>query len=371
MSFHQTPLVVGYFSALIFAGVLCFRAWRNESPAHFWLGFLLFLMAMEIQDYTFGFSGINLLWEELNGFPRHFTLVFAPTVFFYLTTQTNQDYRWKSIDWLHFLPHGIYVLFGLILFSLGPSAVTNFQNSDLGKRMGWLLDILIWISYGYYFVKSLRLLRQFEQWLPSQFSSIQQVDLHWLKQFIYLVIFGQVFKWCWFLIDLIFRLPFEQDWWWQLFSVFLIFFVGINGLSQSSPSSLIFQPIEETVADPMDSKDYSFLREKLDHLMEKEEVYLVPELTLLEVSNRLKLSSSTVSAAINQLYQMNFNDFINQYRVKAFLSYVHDPKKQHLTLLALGLMAGFNSKATFNRVVKKVTGKSPKEFLITPTDSLL
>ena len=105
--------------------------------------------------------------------------------------------------------------------------------------------------------------------------------------------------------------------------------------------------------------------------MEKEEVYLVPELTLLEVSNRLKLSSSTVSAAINQLYQMNFNDFINQYRVKAFLSYVHDPKKQHLTLLALGLMAGFNSKATFNRVVKKVTRKSPKEFLITPSDSLL
>jgi hypothetical protein len=39
---------------------------------------------MEIQDYTFGFAGINILWEKFDGFPRYFSLAFAQTIYFYL-----------------------------------------------------------------------------------------------------------------------------------------------------------------------------------------------------------------------------------------------------------------------------------------------
>jgi AraC-like DNA-binding protein len=35
----------------------------------------------------------------------------------------------------------------------------------------------------------------------------------------------------------------------------------------------------------------------------------------------------------------------------------------HLTIMSIAYDAGFNSKATFNRSFKKITGKNPKEFI--------
>ena len=39
-----------------------------------------------------------------------------------------------------------------------------------------------------------------------------------------------------------------------------------------------------------------------------------------------------------------------------------DNSKDHLTLLAIGLDAGFQSKSSFYRVFRKVTGQSPADF---------
>ena len=55
----------------------------------------------------------------------------------------------------------------------------------------------------------------------------------------------------------------------------------------------------------------------------------------------------------------DFNDFINEYRIEELKKLLNDPKNNNFTLLSLAFEAGFNSKASFNRAVKKLTGKSP------------
>ena len=60
---------------------------------------------------------------------------------------------------------------------------------------------------------------------------------------------------------------------------------------------------------------------------------------------------------------MNFNDFINEYRVKAFKTAVENGKQQKLSLLGIAYECGFNSKATFNRVFKKFAHSSPSDYL--------
>ena len=59
----------------------------------------------------------------------------------------------------------------------------------------------------------------------------------------------------------------------------------------------------------------------------------------------------------------NFNDFINYYRVLAVQEKLKGGEHKRQTLLGIAYDAGFNSKATFNRAFKKVTGLSPKEWL--------
>ncbi|MEM9987419.1 MAG: helix-turn-helix domain-containing protein, partial [Bacteroidota bacterium] len=69
-----------------------------------------------------------------------------------------------------------------------------------------------------------------------------------------------------------------------------------------------------------------------------------------------------LSRTINQGFGMNFNDFVNSYRVNAFKEQVLMPECQNHTFLAVALMVGFNSKTAFNRSFKKLTDQTPREY---------
>ena len=72
----------------------------------------------------------------------------------------------------------------------------------------------------------------------------------------------------------------------------------------------------------------------------------------------------SLSAVINQGFGKNFNDYINDYRVDAFIEKLKNGEQEAQTLLSLAYDAGFNSKATFNRAFKKTTGVSPKDWKV-------
>ncbi len=377
MSIYETPLQFGYFLALLFALLLWYRGWREERLSDKLLGCVLFLLAMEIQDYTFGFSGINYLWEKLDGFPRHFALAFAPTIYFYLRAQINRDFRFKAVHVAHYLPYFVYFLINIVVFVQGKEGISAFRASAVARWLGWLEQIAIWGSYVYYFYQSLQLYRHYRKWSESQFSDTESVSFIWLRNFIYLIIAGEVFKFGWNVADMVFGdLPYEQDWWWHLLTIAIICYVGIRGYAQVQPNKLNFseQALKSDELKPIVLADkteriivptevnYTEWKAKIDRLITEEKIYLEPELTLSDLANRLKTNASLLSGVINGGYGKSFNDFINELRVEEFKKQCQDPKNQHLSLLGIALDCGFNSKATFNRAVKKFTGASPRSF---------
>ena len=114
----------------------------------------------------------------------------------------------------------------------------------------------------------------------------------------------------------------------------------------------------------MDNFDLEKWQSKIEQVMVNEKLYLNPELTLSELSDKVESHNSLISNVINTKFQKNFNDFVNEFRVNVFKEKIKDPKLQHLTLLAIAFDCGFNSKSTFNRAVKKVTGEMPSAFLM-------
>jgi AraC-like DNA-binding protein len=96
--------------------------------------------------------------------------------------------------------------------------------------------------------------------------------------------------------------------------------------------------------------------------MASEKPYLDPNLSLPQLANDSGIPSHYLSQIINETFGLNFFDFINQYRVEEVKTKIVDPKFDSYSLLGIAFECGFNSKSAFNRIFKKSTGLTPREY---------
>jgi len=103
-------------------------------------------------------------------------------------------------------------------------------------------------------------------------------------------------------------------------------------------------------------------RDRLLQMMNVEKPYLDLDLTVAGLAEKLGLSAKHLSQLINEQFALNFNDFINRFRVEEAVRILQDPKLRDCKLLKVAFDSGFNSKSVFNEAFKKFTGKSPSAF---------
>lgn len=381
---YSTPLVFGFVQGWIYAILLWIRGRRNERLSDHLLAWLIVTCCLEIMDYMLGFLGVEILWQELEFFPRDIGLLLGPLSYFYLKSQTNVEFRFKRRDFWHAVPFLIKTSYHLLVFSLGRNFVQYWEETvHRPAHIGQVETLAFLVSNYFYFYQSLRLYSEYRQWTPTQFSDTETISFRWFRNFLVAFAFSITFYWFMYVLDLWLDLPFAQDWWNELVVAGLIYYLSITGYSQQQPTKrVVFQP-SWTAPQPPDLRatvppaasatapeerlsllpDLTNWREKLLQLIAEEKPYLDPELSLADLSRRLHTNSSVLSQVINVGIGKNFNDFVNEYRVAEFKKLVQDPSRHHMSLLGIALDAGFNSKSTFNRVFKKNAGISPKEFV--------
>lgn len=106
--------------------------------------------------------------------------------------------------------------------------------------------------------------------------------------------------------------------------------------------------------------DVDALMENLDSLMRCERLYLNEEITLKGVASILDISHHQLSQLLNERRNMNFNTFVNTYRVE----YAKDLllEKPEWTVLNIAYESGFNSKSTFYDSFTRIAGVTPLQF---------
>ncbi|MGB5190286.1 helix-turn-helix domain-containing protein [Robiginitalea sp.] len=373
MSLYTTPLQIGYFFSLLMWILFLIRGYREQRLSDKLLGWIMFILAMELQDYTFGFAGINVLWNELNGFPRGVGLLFGPVVYFYFRAQVNRSFKLEKKHLWHFLPYLIYFFYEFSAFIQGPEAVLKRQESDYNLYLSYLFRIARWASYIFYLAKCLEIYKQYRVWSLHQFSNRELINFKWFRDFLYAMIFWLLFREVMNILDGFLDLEFYQDWWWNLALVAVALYIGLAGIAQRQPGQIQFEmdsraepPVllkTDLPAEGVNSdSEKAAIAKKLIVLMEKDRLFLQPDLNLHELSQHLQASKPLVSATINHVFQQNFNDYINNLRIEEFIRLYRENHEKY-TLLALAYDSGFNSKATFNRAFKKSKGTSPIEFL--------
>ena len=106
--------------------------------------------------------------------------------------------------------------------------------------------------------------------------------------------------------------------------------------------------------------DKELVKSRLLQLMDEDKIFTEPELSLNSLSNALLITPHELSHILNNVFNKNFNIFINSYRIKeAEFLLVNNPEK---SIAFIAYSVGFNSASSFYSNFLRATGLSPGDY---------
>ncbi|MDX2246853.1 MAG: helix-turn-helix domain-containing protein [Bacteroidia bacterium] len=341
---------------------------RNAS-ANRVLSLLIVLISFALLGRVSTYDREIFNWQpKLILLPEMILFVYAPVFYIYIRRLLKFEPEKRKTTLIHFLPAIIHFVAYLPLFFREKKLfIQNVVDQKLYIIFA-LVGGLALVFNIYYWFKVRHILNSHEEDTSKTQSFEQNLQyLHavmglnaicmiiWL--FIYLISgLGYAFN-----LDITLLRERSTDTLWVVFS-FTTYFLGYFAMNQ--PEIFKLPRIVEKYKDSsLSDKEMEVYKKRLTRVMDEQKVYLNPELTLADLSDYVETSTHTLSRVINEGYGKSFYDFINHYRVEAFTQMANDEKYQNETFLSLALSVGFNSKTTFNRAFKKVTGTTPRAYL--------
>ncbi|MCK5021607.1 MAG: AraC family transcriptional regulator, partial [Candidatus Peribacteraceae bacterium] len=103
--------------------------------------------------------------------------------------------------------------------------------------------------------------------------------------------------------------------------------------------------------------------EKLEEILDNEKIFRDFDLTIDKLAKSISTNRNYLSQTIYTEFGKNYNDFINEYRVKEAMLLLSDQKKcSRLSIEGIANESGFRCVSLFNLVFKKFTGITPSNF---------
>lgn len=379
------PLLILVLQGLIFVVLLFQRYHKKGNISDLFLGLILLLTCYSQICYTVGFMGWynEFRTTKINYFLINIGIALAPLIFLYVKSITTSNFKFKKSYWWHFSLALVVILyrFGIYTYDALQPGFSDVQNGILKLQLDetYIQSILAYIEAPFmliYLAFTFQLFYNYRKKIIQYFSNIYKLELNWILSF--LILFSIIFLYS-TIQDIIgsqfISLDYNERWWLSLLTAMVTLYVGVKGYftDTNKLNKLNFTFSPKTIGIPEISNQFEEEEKSISNsdietvrqLMETEKAYLNPELNLSDLAKMANMTRGQLSEIINTSFNKNFNDFVNAYRVEAFKGMLKENKHEQLSLLGIAQECGFNSKATFNRVFKKLTSYSPTEYLKT------
>jgi AraC-like DNA-binding protein len=374
------PLKIDFFACVMFLGIVqaLFLAYffifgkKGNRQANIFFGILLIGFVLSMTEVLLCYTNYMFKMVWLIDFAEPTNYVFAPLVYMYVRSILNKPFR--KIDWLHFVPFGLYLIYSCITFyPLGYAVKYNAYISAYYPNLPRLNDNeVVWDSsiyiirsytnelflfsmFAYSLANIWLLVTAFKQEKISFFSN-QNASLNWARR-----------TTIWFISIMIvfvfFKKLFPHDLGDHLIAAhltFIIYLISINVMRNSSFFSNDFNPSKKYEKSSLTSEIQENTLSKLQNLMETEKPFLAASFSMPLLAKQLAVSPHHLSQILNESLGQSFYDFTAQYRVQE--AQILLVEKPNLKIEEIAEMVGYNSKSAFNTAFKKNTGLSPSEF---------
>ncbi|MCH9661831.1 MAG: helix-turn-helix domain-containing protein [Bacteroidetes bacterium] len=353
-------LAIGAIQGLIYGSILL-RTTTLHKTANGFLAAILFFFSYRLAAEILHFFGLGRydIWYY---FLLEMNWVYGALVYFFALSYVNPSFKLLRKHWIHFLPVGIEIIWSFFIKS------QNFYWDGTRESLSWLgyYGYIAWMHYPTMYVvgglliilygyRALTILKSTPEVLGYQLFAPR---ISWIKRVVIaLIVFSILFT----SITLIDFLFFDYAFNFFGYPIFIImaiitYWLGLEGFSRRN--TLAFKQVD--IPSEKELNQLQKIAEKIKVQMQKEQLYKNPELTVAILSETINTKPYLVAKAINKICNSKFNDYVNEWRFQELKKLLNQPENGKFTLLSLAFEAGFNSKASFNRTVTKLTGKSPK-----------
>lgn len=360
-------VICGVFS-LLFSLLLFTR--KNKEYEHWFLAFMFLLITVNCA-FVFAFSASTepyyvKIFSELN---YAIPLLYGPLFLYYTKSLTTKEFKLSGWDYVHYLPFLIFFIIILI------PVFTSFKL-PANNQLGYPLIKLI--TAPFYLVAVIILIRSYHKRFLEQYSYEQEVNLIWLNW----IITGAIILWVIATGSYLYNLFNDEakillyDYYTLSFLAVFLFglafvafkktdlFSSRNRAEVQTLTKLEQEPTSAEIEKEVSSHDELELDvKKLEKVMLEKEPYLDPLLSLNKLASISGIPSYRLTKVLKQSLESNFYDYINGFRVENVKRLLDEGHAESFSILGIASESGFNSKASFNRIFKKLTGMTPTAYL--------
>jgi len=394
--FYSSIILISFSQGIIYSVLLLIKGIQTENKSNFWLSLFVFLCSLYIAPWMLGFAG----WYDTQPYrdflfytPFQHLFFIGPIILFYTQSLLNPSFRFNKEDVWHLVPGILYLIyiFSIAIYDLYIFKDYFFYQDGMDKDFEDWYQKLGFLSMLLYFIISLKYYNNYRKLMYQVVSFADSVLFKWIRTyliaFLLMLILPVVFEIAGYFFPEL--RSYKGSWWFFLSFSVVMYYIAVSGYANPTSARIGFRMsafdkkpmllslgnqnenfIEENIIDiehetftETISPELEVWKSKIELLIQEEKLYQNPELTLTDLSKKLQTNPAIISRTINQGFQMNFNDFINNYRIEAVKEKFQNGEHKKSTLLGIAYDCGFNSKATFNRAFKKNTRLSPKEFI--------
>lgn len=348
--------IVAIFQALLMA-VFFFTSKKGNRQSNRILGFWLlsFAVLMCCSFFVSGVSEYFINYHKSIFVVSQLSLLIGPLFYFYILSLLNKDFRLRRMNLIHLLPFVIITCYIMIRLIFIRNFIIWGNFLDVFCNGFFLLQNL------FYYILVLELLKSHGISIKTFFANKRDLKYNWIR----FLIIGSFVVWIAKLQSFIFGFTSVAGKWCSYlattyFMALFLFLTLIVYLSLKLPIRSLFD--KKYVNSNLTGKDKEKIKNQLLKYMNDEKLYLDPTLSLDILAKKLSILPKHLSQIVNEIFNKNFNDFVNQYRVKECINRLKDKSSSGKTILRIAFECGFNTKATFNAAFKKFTGVTPKQF---------
>jgi AraC-like DNA-binding protein len=136
---------------------------------------------------------------------------------------------------------------------------------------------------------------------------------------------------------------------------------GINPNFQNSDNDFYFKKEKKTAK--LTNEQKAVFKDKMEQHFVQNTPFVKHSYSISDLSSEINIPVYLLSAFINEEYHKNFNELINDFRIKYISNLLIDnPNFSNFTIESLGQKAGFSSRSSLNNAIKKSSGKTPADF---------